>query len=176
MKSNGTVKGRALIRKSVWRKNVRNLKEIPMKKVIVVLLAMAFSLAAFTQDSKSKESKPADKKIPANSKIFIAPMGGFENDLKAAIESKKVPVVLVADKDQADYEIAGTAESEKAGAVKKAVMWNWHSNEQASITVTEHKSGEVVFAYSVNKKSSTHGKRSTAEACAKHLKEQIEGK
>jgi hypothetical protein len=34
--------------------------------------------------------------------------------LKAAIESKKVPVVLVADKDQADYEIAGTADSEKA--------------------------------------------------------------
>ena len=162
-----------------------------MKKIIIVLLAMAFSLAGFAQDSKDKDAKSQDakpaetktanapltnKKIPANSKIFIAPMGGFENDLRAAIESKKVPVVLVPDKDQADYEIAGTAESEKAGAVKKAVMWNWHSNEQASITVTEHKSGEVVFAYSVNKKSSAHGKRSTAEACAKHLKEQIEGK
>jgi hypothetical protein len=56
------------------------------------------------------------------------------------------------------------------------VMWNWHSNEQASITVSDRKSGEVVFAYSVNKKSSAHGKRSTAEACAKHLKDQIEGK
>jgi hypothetical protein len=55
-------------------------------------------------------------------------------------------------------------------------MWNWHSNEQASITVSERRSGEVVFAYSVNKKSSAHGKRSTAEACAKHLKDQIEGK
>jgi len=147
-----------------------------MKKVMIVLLALAFSLAGFGQDTKNKETKATEKKIPANSKVFIAPMGGFENDLRAAIESKKVPVVLVTDKDQADYEIAGTAESEKAGAVKKAVMWNWHSNEQASITVTEHKSGEVVFAYSVNKKSSAHGKRSTAEACAKHLKDQIEGK
>lgn len=150
-----------------------------MRKAIVILLAMAFSLAAFAQDTKSKDAKApekTEKKIPANSKVFLAPMGGFENDLKAAIESKKVPVVLVTDKDQADYEISGTSDSEKAGAVKKAVMWNWHSNEQASITVTEHKSGEVVFAYSVNKKSSAHGKRSTAEACAKHLKEQIEGK
>ncbi|MBZ5493528.1 MAG: hypothetical protein LAO76_21635 [Acidobacteriia bacterium] len=150
-----------------------------MKKAIVILLAMAFSLAGFAQDTKSKDAKApekTEKKIPANSKVFLAPMGGFENDLKAAIESKKVPVVLVTDKDQADYEISGTSDSEKAGAVKKAVMWNWHSNEQASITVTEHKSGEVVFAYSVNKKSSAHGKRSTAEACAKHLKEQIEGK
>jgi hypothetical protein len=147
-----------------------------MKKVMIVLLAMTFSLAGFAQDTKSKEATATEKKIPANSKVFIAPMGGFEEDLKGAIQSKKVPVVLVTDKDQADYEIAGTAESQKAGAVKKAVMWNWHSNEQASITVTEHKSGEVVFAYSVNKKSSAHGKRSTAEACAKHLKEQIEGK
>jgi hypothetical protein len=150
-----------------------------MKKLIIVLLAMAFSLAGFAQDTKSKDAKATEKtekKIPANSKIFLAPMGGFEEDLKAAIQSKKVPVVLVTDKDQADYEIAGTSDTEKASTAKKVVMWNWHSNEQASITVTEHKSGEVVFAYSVNKKSSAHGKRSTAEACAKHLKEQIEGK
>jgi hypothetical protein len=162
-----------------------------MRKTMILLLAIAFSLAAFTQDTqnkdaKSQEAKPAEtkttnapltnKKIPANSKVFLAPMGGFEEDLKAAILSKKVPVVLVTDKDQADYEIAGTSDTEKASTAKKVVMWNWHSNEQASITVTDHKSGEVVFAYSVNKKSSAHGKRSTAEACAKHLKDQIEGK
>ena len=159
-----------------------------MRKATILLLAMVFSLAAFAQDTQSKDAKgqdakpaetkttSAEKKIPANSKFFLAPMGGFENDLKAAIESKKVPVVLVTDKDQADYEIAGTAESEKAGAAKKIIMGNWHSNEQASITVSDRKSGEVIFAYSVNKKSSAHGKRSTAEACAKHLKEQIEGK
>jgi len=162
-----------------------------MRKTLILLLAIAFSLAAFTQDTqnkdaKSQEAKPAEtkttnapltnKKIPANSKVFLAPMGGFEEDLKAAIVSKKVPVVLVTDKDQADYEIAGTSDTEKASTAKKVVMWNWHSNEQASITVTDHKSGEVVFAYSVNKKSSAHGKRSTAEACAKHLKDQIEGK
>jgi len=162
-----------------------------MRKTIMLLLAMAFSLAAFAQDTQNKdakgqEAKPAEakttnapltnKKIPANSKVFLAPMGGFEEDLKAAIQSKKVPVVLVTDKDQADYEIAGTSDTEKASTAKKVVMWNWHSNEQASITVSDRKSGEVVFAYSVNKKSSAHGKRSTAEACAKHLKEQIEGK
>ena len=162
-----------------------------MRKTTILLLAIAFSLAAFAQDTQSKDAKGQDakpaetkttnapltnKKIPANSKVFLAPMGGFEEDLKAAIQSKKVPVVLVTDKDQADYEIAGTSDTEKASAAKKVVMWNWHSNEQASITVSDHKSGEVVFAYSVNKKSSAHGKRSTAEACAKHLKEQIEGK
>jgi hypothetical protein len=143
-----------------------------MRKVMIVLLAVAFSLMAFAQNSNSSTKK----KIPANSKVFLAPMGGFEDELKAAIQRKKVPVVLVTDKEQADYEITGTSETEKAGAAKKVIMLDWHSNEQASITVTDHKSGEVVFAYSVNKKSSAHGKRSTAEACAKHLKEEIEGK
>lgn len=55
-------------------------------------------------------------------------------------------------------------------------MLNWHSNEQASIQVADLGSGEVVFAYSVNKKSSAHGKRSTAEACAKHLKKKIDSR
>ena len=155
-----------------------------MRKMMIVLLAMAFSLTGFGQDTRKQEdtknqetkNPEAKKKIPANSKVFLAPMGGFEDDLKAAIQSKKVPVVLVTDKDQADYEMTGTSDTEKAGAAKKVIMLNWHSNEQASITVIDHKSGEIVFAYSVNKKSSAHGKRSTAEACAKHLKEEIEGK
>jgi hypothetical protein len=156
-----------------------------MKKLIIVLLAMAWSAVALAQDNKAQESKPAEtksqpveekKKIAPNSKVFLAPMDGFEDELKTAIEKKKVPVVLVTDKAQADYVISGTSETEKAGTAKKVIMLNWHSNEQASITVVDNKSGDVVFAYSVNKKSSAHGKRSTAEACAKHLKEEIENK
>lgn len=159
-----------------------------MQRSIIFLLALAFSLAGAAQATKDQDSKNQDgknqnaksletgKKIPANSKVFLAPMGGFEEDLKTAIEKKKVPVVLVTDKEKADYEIAGTSDTEKASTAKKVFMWDWHSNEQASITVTERKTGEVVFAYSVNKKSSAHGKRSTAEACAKHLKDKIEGK
>jgi hypothetical protein len=53
-------------------------------------------------------------------------------------------------------------------------MGSWHSDEQASISVTDLKSGEIVYAYSANKKNSAHGKQSSAEACAKHLKEAIE--
>jgi len=159
-----------------------------MRKLIVALLVIAWCAVAVAQDTKQEESKPqeskpaesksvsSNKKIPPNSKVFLAPMNGFENDLKTAIQNKKVPVVLVANKDEADYVITGTSETEKAGTAKKVIMLNWHSNEQASITVADNKSGEIVFAYSVNKPSSAHGKRSTAEACAKHLKEQIEGK
>lgn len=119
-------------------------------------------------------AKDATRKIPAHSKVYIAPMDGFENDLKTAIEKKKVPIDVVTDREQADFEITGTAESQKAGKAKKIIMGDWHSNEQASIKLSDIKSGEVIFAYSVNKQSSAHGKRSTAEACAKHLKDQVE--
>ncbi len=140
-----------------------------LRKILMIVLASAFCLPGVAKD------EPA-KKIPAHAKVFLAPMGGFENDLKTAIEAKKVPVELVTERDKADFEITGTSDTEKAGAAKKAILLDWHSNEQASITVSNIKSGDVVFAYSVNKRSSAHGKRSTAEACAKHLKDQIEGK
>ena len=138
-------------------------------KLWILLLAAALAAPGFAKDD-------ATKKIPAHSKVFIAPMGGFEQDLKTAIEKKKVPVELVSERDKADYEITGTSETDKAGKAKKIIKLDWHSNEQASITVTEIKTAAVVYAYSVNKQSSAHGKRSTAEACAKHLKEQVESK
>ena len=139
-----------------------------MRKFWTLALALAICVPAFAKD--------ATKKIPAQSKVYLAPMGGWESDLKTALQTKKVPVEVVAERDKADYEITGTSESKKASTAKKLIMKDWHSDEQASITITEIKSGEVVYAYSVNKQSSAHGKRSTAEACAKHLKEQIESK
>jgi hypothetical protein len=83
---------------------------------------------------------------------------------------------VVDDKASADFEITGHSETQKASTAKKVIMWDWHSNEQASIQITNLKTSEVAFAYSANKQSSAHGKKSTAEACAKHLKEKIESK
>lgn len=118
----------------------------------------------------------APSSIQTGSKVFIAPMDGFEIFLKAAFEKKKVPLVVVDNKDSADFEITGKSDSQKASTAKKIIMLNWHSREEASIKVTNLKTGEVVFAYSVHKGSSAHGKRSTAEACAKHLNKKISAK
>jgi hypothetical protein len=45
--------------------------------------------------------------IPANSKVFVQP-GEFGNFIIAALQKKKVPLVLVADEATADYIISGT--------------------------------------------------------------------
>ncbi len=49
-----------------------------------------------------------------------------------------------------------------------------HTNEQASIKMVNLKTDEVIFAYSVNKMNSVRGKQSAGEACAKHIKHEIE--
>ncbi|MGE0887362.1 MAG: hypothetical protein AB7P14_27895 [Blastocatellales bacterium] len=135
----------------------------------LIIILMATAISALAQDSS--------KAIPAGSKVFINPINdGFEKDLIAALQTKKVPLEVVTDKEKADFEITGSSESKKAGVAKVLIMGSWHSREQASITITNLKSGEAVWAYSVNKSDSAHGKRSTAEACAKHLKNKIESK
>ena len=140
------------------------------RKILALLvLLMLAVVSGLAQDTT--------KVIPAGAKVFINPMkDGFEKELASALEAKKVPVEIVTEKDKAEFEITGTSESKKAGAAKILIRGSWHSSEQASITVTNLKSGEAVWAYSVNKSDSAHGKRSSAEACAKHLKEKIESK
>jgi len=123
--------------------------------------------------SAGKNTPANDVKIPSGSKIYVAPMNGFENYVVAGIMNKKVPVQLVADRDKADYEIRGASETEHAGWAKMFFLGNDKSNDQASIVVTDLKSNNVVFAYSVNKHSSARGKQSTGEAIGKHLKEAI---
>ena len=132
-------------------------------------------IAAVPTALATEKNAPPSQKIPKGAKVFVAPIeGGYDTYLKEAIAKKKVPVEVVASRDQADYEITGTSESQKASTAKKVILGNWHSREEASITVSNVKSSEVVWAYSVHKEASAHGQRSSAEACAKHLKEAIE--
>jgi hypothetical protein len=131
---------------------------------VLVILLSPFAVVA---------QRPAGQ-IPSGAKVFIAPMpNGFDTFLKAAIERKKVPVVVVSDKSMAQFEIAGASATQKAGAAKIILMGDWHSTEDASIQVANLASGEVVFAYSVHEQSSNHGRQSAAESCAKHLKDKI---
>lgn len=138
---------------------------------IFLLIFAGFVISVASLDAQTKSS------IKAGAKVFIASMpDGFDSYLKSAIEKKKVSLTIVESREKADFEITGSSETQKAGAAKKIIRLNWHSAEQASISISDLKSGEVVFAYSVNKESSAHGKQSTAEACAKHIKEFLQKK
>lgn len=130
--------------------------------------------AAAQQNAKPAAKDPNPTAIPANSSIYIEPMNGYGNYLAAAFEKKHVPLLIVNNEKKADFVVSGVSTHHKAGWAKIVFMGNVHSNDAASITITNQKSGVVAFAYAVNKKNSWHGLQSAAEACAKHLKNYME--
>jgi hypothetical protein len=137
---------------------------------LVLIVAIA---ADAGQESQLRQD--AEGKIPAGARVFIGPIeNGYDIYLAAAMHKKEVPIVIVTDRGKADFELSGVSESEKAGWAKIVFWGNTSSNEQASVKMVNLKSGTVVWGYNVNKGSSARGKQSSAEACAKHLKEKIE--
>jgi hypothetical protein len=111
-------------------------------------------------------------KIPSYAKVYVAPIpGGFENYIIAGLRNKKVPLTVVIDRSKADYEISGVSDSEKAGWAKMLFIGSQNSNEQASIKISDLKTGAVIFGYSVHKTNSVRGKQSAGEACAKHIRQ-----
>ena len=107
--------------------------------------------------------------------MFIGPIeGGYDIYLAAAMHKKEVPIVLVADKAKADFELSGVTESEKAGWAKIVFWGDTNTGEQASVKLVNLKTGTVVWGYNVNKSNSARGKQSSSESCAKHLKAKIE--
>jgi len=162
----------------------------------VACLCLACSLCGVSQQSPAKPTaqdqvaSPAvapynliaaddkeAKKLPVGSRMYVAPMeGGFEIFVIAGLQQKKVPVIVVADRTKADFEISGVSESDKASWAKMLFMGSQQSREQASIKVVNIKTGVVAFAYSVHKGNSVRGRQSAGEACAKHIREKIEGR
>ena len=134
-------------------------------KLVRVCVLFTIAVSAFAIDPTGK--------IPNGSRIYVDPMDGFGTYVIAAIANKKVPVKVIADKESADYVIGGAAESQKAGWAKIIFARSAASTEEASINVTNVKTGEIVFAYNVNKANAARGKQSAAEACAKHLKDVV---
>jgi hypothetical protein len=159
--------------------------------------ALAFVLLTFSTVAIAQAPQ-----LKSGSTVYIEPMGGYETYLAAAMVKKQVPVVVVADKEKAEY-IIRSAVSQHAPSAPAVVInnsatvnegdsgnnqaWNqgWAAGQQAaarraalgssnvSIAVLNAKSTQIVFAYSAGK-GGTNQLQKTAEACAKSLKEFIE--
>ena len=129
---------------------------------------------------------PADPflatRIPVNSKIYISPFAsedaskpveGFESYIAAALRKKGVPLIMVADRSQADFEIAGSADKKGAGWAKKWLAGDFRGTTSASLTVTNLRTGVIAYADASHRASANKGLRSSAEKLAKYLKRKI---
>jgi dihydrodipicolinate synthase/N-acetylneuraminate lyase len=116
-------------------------------------------------------------RVAPGSTVFIEPTeNGAHIALAAAIAKKKVPVTVVTTAERADYVISIVGDYQKAGFGKLLLSGgNSRGEAHASMTVAS-KSGDIAFAYNVDKGSAARGMQSAVEACAKHLNEHIKGK
>jgi hypothetical protein len=131
-------------------------------------------------------------RINSGATVYIEPMNGYETYLAAALARKQVPLIVIADRNKADYIVTSTvsqhAPSQPAVVVNNTTNVNSSGypgaggfpkagssagSTSASISVVDAHSSQVVFAYSVGKSANTNQLQSTAEACAKHVKEFI---
>ena len=153
-------------------------------------------LLAFMLLTSSTIGVAQTPQIKSGSTVYIEPMDGYETYLAAAFVKKQVPLAVVADRKKAAYIIKSTVSS--VAPTSPAVVINNTNGDNnkndafdsgfqagisrrarngmtsASISVIDAESSQVVFAYSVGKGRDTNQTQSTAEACAKHLREFIE--
>ncbi len=118
---------------------------------------------------------PAMAQIP-NPKIYIAPAEGFESYLAAGITKKHVPAQIVTDEKEADYILKPTPvdqKTESTGSKITRCLFIYCAGIEGSNTVSvqlvDRKTSTAVWAYNVHK-SGHKNFQSSAEACAKHLK------
>ena len=114
--------------------------------------------------------------IPHGSKVYVSyiqGMNGFENYLVAAFKKKKVDMIVVADRTQADFEITGFAEHTRAGWAK-IIFGSGLPESEASIQVINLKTSVVAYAVGSYKVDAYNGKKSTAEHLAKNLRQKME--
>src|SRR5438552_17025151 len=117
----------------------------------VVMRSLALAAFFFGPFQTVTDSTP----LPAGSKVFVAPMHGFEAYLTAAILQREVPISIVTDRKQADFEITGSIDSPLR-------IGNEGATEQATITVSQVSTGVVVFAYAAHVENAARGKQDVA--------------
>jgi hypothetical protein len=114
--------------------------------------------------------------IPGGSRVYVADINGlpgFENNLVAAFQKKQVKLIVVADKSQADFEINGFADSQKAGWAK-IIFGSGRPESEASMRMVNLRNGVVAYAVASYKVDSFNGNKSTAEHLAKNLRQKME--
>ena len=156
---------------------------------LLAFLLMTCATLSFAQDRarmvNASHSSPATKAsaqpldpayIPHGSKVYvnyIQGMNGFENYLVAAFKKKKVDLLVVSDRSQADFEITGFAEHTRAGWAK-IIFGSGLPESEASIQVVNLKTSIVSYAVGSYKVDAINGKKSTAEHLAKNLRQKME--
>jgi hypothetical protein len=127
---------------------------------LIVFIFLLLPTSAFAQSSP----------IHSGTTIYIEPMDGYETYLTAAIVKKQVPLIVVTDKSKADYTVTSSV-SQRAPTSPAVVINNTNGvnnggsgfpaprsfgRTNASISLVDVHTSQIVFAYSVGKAANTN--------------------
>jgi hypothetical protein len=142
--------------------------------------------AAPTASTPSTETDDANAAaVPAaaapsfapGAKLYLELMGGFDQYLFAAIAKKKVPVVIVKARENADFVMSGAAHVKRPGVITGMVIT---SHGGGNIAVKDAHTGNLVYAEKFRRvdggTSEDRVYQIWAEGCAKHMKKAMEKK
>jgi len=103
---------------------------------------------------------PAPTRLFAGAKVFMEVEGQFGMALGASFIEKKVPLVVVADAQKADFIIRSTSDDRKGSTVGK-IFGVSRDRYHATISIF-NKDGILIFAYNVKKNTFQDAANSTA--------------
>jgi len=139
-----------------------------MNRLLCIVALTMFAPVAYSQTT--------------NPRVYIAPQNGFESYLAGAFTKKNVPAQMVQTAEAADYILTPAPVQQKpesAGGKIARCLFAYcagiEGSQTASVTLIDVKTNAVVWAYNVRKGGSSNF-QSSAEACAKHLKNWLEHK
>jgi hypothetical protein len=87
-------------------------------------------------------------KLQSGSKVFIAPMAGFETYFLAATKAATLPLVFVRTRAEADYEVTGITKQVPSDEAENVADFRT-TRQETAVRVTRIDSGEEVFRHSV---------------------------
>ena len=87
-------------------------------------------------------------KLQSGSKVFIAPMAGFETYFRAATKAATLPLAFVRTRAEADYEITGITKQVPSDEAENVADFRT-TRQETAVRITRIDSGEEVFRHSV---------------------------
>ena len=125
-------------------KAIQPRKVAPMFRRMFASLVVVSAVLAMTSTGLAA----ATAKLQSGSKVFVAPMAGFDAYFRAATRNSKLPLVFVRTRALAEYEITGFTKevpSEEAENVAESRT----TRQETTVRVTRIDSGQEVFQHSV---------------------------
>jgi hypothetical protein len=128
-----------------------------MKTQLTVVLALAIAFSCAAQSEK-------------NTLVWVDPSDPHASYLQAAVLRKHTPVSFTTDRSRADL-VATLSTDERKGSAARAILIGpaySGAKENMSLTVSDQKTGNVVFSYTCEKSGDLARMQQAAECLAKH--------